>query len=63
MSIKHKYTEQLSGQVRSGQVRLQRMTVDAMKSFAVDDELRDRVTVHVHVVPHTPRDLLVLHQG
>ena len=56
MSIKHKYTEQLSGQIR-----LQRMTVDAMKSFAVDDELWDWIAVHV-VLPHTPCDLLVLHQ-
>ena len=56
MSIKHKYTEQLSGQIR-----LQRMTVDAMKSFAVDDELWDWVAVHV-VLSHTPSDLLVLHQ-
>ena len=32
-----------------------------MKSFAVDDELWDWVAVHV-VLPHTARDLLVLHQ-
>ena len=32
-----------------------------MKSFAVDDELWDWIAVHV-VLPHTPCDLLVLHQ-
>ena len=33
-----------------------------MECLAVDYELWDWVTVHVHIVPHTPGDLLVLHQ-
>ena len=38
------------------------MAATAVKSFAVDNELWDRVTVHVHVLPHAARDLLVLNQ-
>ena len=46
----------------SVQQLLQWMIVWAVHCFAVDNELRHRVWVHVHGMPHAARDLLILHK-